>query len=230
MDFLKRNGYCLPDKWIILPNGVNVKLFSAATVPNNSERKIITYTGQFTSWKNLPLLFDALQHLPENFTLRIAGGKASQSESSKYIKQLTEQFKVQNRVEYLGFVHPSELIERAIKGSSVLALPLGDNNMAKFATSPMKLVEYMSTSIPVVAVGHPSVIGLAGQNTVHLTEANAVKFANAIITAVNEAESEKRKRLAAMNHIAAQFSHEIRAERFNFWLDQITTSVTNLKK
>jgi glycosyltransferase involved in cell wall biosynthesis len=56
--YLQDNDYYIPNKTCILPNGVNIKKLSGASqLPIKDPFRIITYTGQFSSWKNIPLLF-----------------------------------------------------------------------------------------------------------------------------------------------------------------------------
>jgi glycosyltransferase involved in cell wall biosynthesis len=147
LHFLANRGYAIPRNHIVLPNGVNTRYFQCAQPASlGSPQVMLTYAGQFTPWKNIPLLFESLQYLPEHFRLRIAGGKV-QGSSKAYVDGLVKQFHVDGRVDYLGFVAPGQIVETVLSGSSVLLLPLGDSDIAQFATSPMKLVEYMATQI-----------------------------------------------------------------------------------
>jgi glycosyltransferase involved in cell wall biosynthesis len=222
IQYLNEHGYQLPKMHIVLPNGVDTQKFSQAiSTPRDATQLIVTYTGQFTSWKNMPLLFDSMRQLPPNFRLRIAGGKSRGEDSNSYIHKLEKEFGVEGRVEYLGFLHPSELISRAINGSSVLAVPLGENLTAKFATSPMKLVEYMATSIPIVAVAYPSVTHLTGDNTVHLSQMGAKEFSDAIRVAIEEDSELRQQRIHRTNLIAKQYDHVERAGKYDRWLHEI---------
>jgi len=224
--YLEANGYNVTPRSIVLPNGVDTQKFSQAkAAPKDSAHVIVTYTGQFTSWKNIPLLFESLAHLPSRFRLRIAGGKILEDDSRSYIAELEKKFAVEGRVEYLGFVHPNELVAHAVSGSSVLVLPLGESVVARFATSPMKLVEYMATPIPVVAVAHPSVTSLVGQDTVHLAQMDAGDFADAIRKAVGEESEAQQRRVKRTNLIAKQYDHIERARRYDSWLQEFIDSL-----
>ena len=150
-----------------MPNGLSVKNFSKVKRASLKSRPIVlTYTGQFTSWKNVPLIFEALQHLPKYFHLRIAGGKENSQSSNLYVSNLIGQFNLAGRVKYYGFVHPNALVKKVLNDSHILLLPLDNSTVAQYATSPMKLVEYMATPIPIVAVNAPSVKSLSGTNTI----------------------------------------------------------------
>lgn len=218
-NYLNRHGIGLHNH-IVLPNGVDTLAFAqAAGQKEKTEKIIITYTGQFSAWKNIPLLFASLKELPPSFRLRIAGGKRNGS-SAEYISRLEKKYLVQGRIDYLGFLHPEKLVQEAINGSSVLLVPLGDGIIARHATSPMKLVEYMATAIPVVAVNHPSVTCIAGTESVHLSSGDPGGFAKAIIAAASENEDLKQQRIARMNRIAQSYDHSVRAKKFHQWLSQ----------
>jgi glycosyltransferase involved in cell wall biosynthesis len=95
-------------------------------------------------------------------------------------------------VDYIGFLQPSELAEKALNNSSVLVVPLSNHPIAQYATSPMKLVEYMATKIPIVAVDHPSITTLAGSESIHLSTTDPIEFYKTIINAIEENHDKKR--------------------------------------
>jgi glycosyltransferase involved in cell wall biosynthesis len=97
------------------------------------------------------------------------------------LNKLIGQYGLAGRVKYFGFVHPSMLVKKVMNGSSILLLPLGNSNIAQYATSPMKLVEYMATPIPIVSVNAPSVRGLSGIGSIFLSKLHAKDFAEIIL-------------------------------------------------
>jgi glycosyltransferase involved in cell wall biosynthesis len=212
---LKQEFKAVPP-YSVLPNGVELANFSQATTPKESSDKfVLTYTGQFTQWKNLELLFAALAKLDSRFHLRIAGGKGDQK-SKELIAQWAEKYGVGSRVDYLGFLSQKELISKALDGSSALLLSLGDNMESRYFTSPMKLFEYMATKIPIVAVNYPSVNLISGTESVFLSPNDPTAFAEKIKEAV--LGSEVKQRIATMNKIAAKYCYTVRSERFNNFL------------
>ncbi len=198
----------LPARHLILPNGVELERFAQARRNPNGP---VAYLGQFNSWKNVRLLFQALQRLPETLHLRIAGGK-NDNASRAYIDGLSAEFGLRGRVDYRGYIPNPQVVERVLDGCSALLLPLGDNLQSRYLTSPMKLFEYMATAIPVVAVDFPSVRQLAGAETLYLAPAEPAAFAQAIRTAIDDPRAEQR--VAAMNRAARQYSHDKRAEHY----------------
>jgi len=222
VEYLTHHKYNLSDLKIILPNGVNVARFSKARPFSfKSKPVVLTYTGQFTAWKNVPLIFEALYYLPKYFHLRIAGGKENCALSNLYVNELISEFSLAGRVDYRGFIHPDELIEKVINGSSILLLPLGHSIIAQYATSPMKLVEYMATSIPVIAVDAPSVRGLSEPGSIFLAKSNAKDFAKEILNTYKMKSDILKKRILNQNKISKKYDFSVRARKYNFWLNEL---------
>ena len=219
---LKREFTGLPP-YEVFPNGVERERFTAVlpNIPTDGPgldaggRAVVTYAGQFAKWKNVELLFASVALLDSRFSLRIAGGKGDEK-SIRLVERLTERYKLQGRVDYRGFVPPEKLAGEVLDGSSVLALPLGDNVQAKYFTSPMKLFEYMATGVPVVAVDYPSVSMVTGGDSVFLSENDPAAFAKAITTAVTAPD--RAERVARMNSLSGRYTYEERSRRLHAWL------------
>ncbi len=199
----------------VLPNGVNPQIFAQAKRGIDSDRFVLTYAGQFTGWKNLPLLFQAMTHLDERFVLRVAGGKDDEA-SRSYIEGLISLYSLQGRVENLGFVSRDKLVQDVFSGSAALLLPLGDNLESRYFTSPMKLFEYMATSIPVVAVDYPSTRSICGSDTAFLASTDPLAFAQTIQQAIMEPKESPR--LQRMQAVAADYSYTRRAKRYHEYM------------
>lgn len=204
----------------ILPNGVDQRLFSQAYPERNTDQITLTYTGQFTRWKNVELLFQALAYLPKNYRLRLAGGKGDGS-SNHWVNTMVAHYGLEGRVDYLGFIPPANLVVQAVQGSAALLLPLGNNMESRYFTSPMKLVEAMATRIPVVAVDFPSVRGLAGTDTVYLAPNEPEQFAAAIQQAMSDPE--QGDRIDRMNLRAKHYTHQARAEKYHAFLKELAS-------
>jgi glycosyltransferase involved in cell wall biosynthesis len=179
--FFKKEFDVLPKtKYIILPNGVEVEKFKNIKKENN---KILAYTGQFNKWKNVEIMFEALSILPKEFRLKIAGGQSKKDK--EYIEFLIKKYKVSNRVFYYGYI-PHFKIPEFLNKTNVLLVPLGDNIQSKYLTSPMKLIEYMATNIPIVTINYPAINELSCSKFLYKTDNNAQKFVENILKAVNE--------------------------------------------
>jgi glycosyltransferase involved in cell wall biosynthesis len=191
----------LPRSSIVLPNGVDFKRFQNISMSSNF---VITYGGGFNSWKNVDLIFEAMSLLDDKFTLKISGGKGD-SKSDTYINNLIEKFKINpKRVNYLGFVDNQDFPERVLDKSHILLLPLGDNIQSRYLTSPMKLFEYMATSIPILAVNFPS-ISLLANDSIYFSSIDAKDFANTI-KKISETKAGNFDS-TSMNKIAVKYSY-----------------------
>jgi len=206
-----------PQKYIVLPNGVDVNKFSNAKRHINDDKIILTYAGQFSKWKNVELLFQAMTFLPRNYVLKIAGGKMIGEDSKRFIDKMRNKYNLKGRIIYKGFIHPT-LVSDFLNDSSILLLPLGENLTAKYATSPMKLVEYMSTKIPILAVNYPSVRYLAEKKTVFYSKLSPKLFADKIIEISKKSDPEINSRILTSNNVSMKYSHINRARRYDEWL------------
>jgi len=208
VDFFKKQFETLPSKFIVLPNGVDLKQFSNAKMDNNL---VLTYLGQFNEWKNIELLFQTLSILEEKYTLRIAGGKGDKK-SDSYIRSLIDKYQIKSsRVIYLGFVDNKNVADLVLNKSNALLLPLGDNIQSRFLTSPMKLFEYMATKIPVISINYPSV-SMISCDHIFLSENNPNDFAKIITNVCNKRKSDFN--FERMNNLAEKYSYDNRSKKY----------------
>lgn len=213
--------------YAVLPNGVDLTQFSQA-LPSEPfpEQYVLTYTGQFTAWKNVELLFASLAQLDRRYTLRIAGGKTHDPSSKRLINQYIQKYQIDpGRVDFRGFLPRHRLIPDVINGSSVLLLPLGDNVESRLFTSPMKLFEYMATPIPVVTINFPSISTIAGEEAFFLSDTNPDSFASAIRMAAQNGP-ERQMRVKEMNAQCKLYSLERRAEQLDTFIRSCHPSLT----
>jgi glycosyltransferase involved in cell wall biosynthesis len=123
-DYFKAYKYEMPKNKLILPNGLSVKNYSKVKGASFKSRPVIlTYTGQFTQWKNVPLIFEALQHLPSYFHLRIAGGKEN-SEISNLLKANSV-----NDIIHADCAEPKSIAELNSYGHNVLPVSKGKDSI-----------------------------------------------------------------------------------------------------
>ena len=215
-EFYKQEYQTSHHNTIVLPNGTELNKFSNVTMKNNF---VLTYVGQFNEWKNIELLFSALSLLDPKYTLKIAGGK-NDSKSDKYIDTLIKKYKIdRKRVHYLGFIKNNE-IENILKESNVLLLPLGDNIQSKYLTSPMKLFEYMSTKVPVLAIDYPTVNMITSEDEIYLVQNSAKAFAKKLIHICEEGHSNQQK-ISKMNQSVKKYSYEMRSINYDNFIQKL---------
>jgi len=206
-----------PNAFCVLPNGVNCELYKDVV---SSDKGILTYVGQFNPWKNFELVMAAMAYLPDRYTLRIAGGDGSE-QAVRWILNLANHYGVNtDRINYLGYVEHKKIPGEILSGSSVLLLPLGDNIQSDHLTCPMKLIEYLASGIPVVAVRKPTTTGLASENEVFFSDATPAQFANAIEKAAN-CDSPTRKQKQQLK--ASQYDFRSRSLNHRDFFEQLLT-------
>jgi glycosyltransferase involved in cell wall biosynthesis len=119
------------------------------------EGREIVYAGQLYRWKGVDTLLEALALLPEA-SLTIVGGRGDPGDPDlAACQERAAELGIAGRVTFAGFVPPADVRAR-IAGSAVAVVPLPDNLMARYFTSPLKLFDYMAAGVPIVASDLPS--------------------------------------------------------------------------
>lgn len=176
---IKKAGEYFPlsNKMIkIIPDGVNCELIREV------KKKIIpgdvVYVGHLYAWKGVDVLIHAMKYLPENRLTIVGGGSKKEKER---IEQLVETLRLQRQVKLTGFL-PYQKALRYMAGAKVLVLPLRDEMIGRYFTSPLKLFEYMACGIPIVASDLPTVREILshGENALLVPPGDARAWADAI--------------------------------------------------
>ncbi|MCC7369821.1 MAG: glycosyltransferase family 4 protein [Chloroflexi bacterium] len=117
--------------------------------PRPSDTREIVYAGQLYRWKGVDTLLDAMTELP-GARLTVYGGRGPGDPDLHVAQAKAAQVGVADRVTFAGFVPHAE-VRRRIAGAGAAILPLPDNLMARYFTSPLKLFDYMAAGTPIVA-------------------------------------------------------------------------------
>lgn len=133
----------------VVPDGVRL-----GTQQERVLSQTIYYIGQLYPWKGVDVLVRAMAHLPGR-ELVVVGGLPYESDTDR-LKKLAGDLGVAGRVDFKGFVPPSEVATHLAR-AAVVVLPLPDNLMARSFTSPLKLFEYLACGVPIVASDLPSI-------------------------------------------------------------------------
>jgi len=123
--------------------------------PRAGDTREIVYAGQLYRWKGVDTLLDAMAQLPD-VRLTVYGGRGPQDPDVNLARERTAQLGMADRVTFAGFVPHAEVRAR-IAGAGAAILPLPDNLMARYFTSPLKLFDYMAAGAPIVASDLPTV-------------------------------------------------------------------------
>jgi glycosyltransferase involved in cell wall biosynthesis len=116
--------------------------------------RTVVYAGQLYPWKGVGTLIRALPLLPD-VRLKIVGGLAADDPHAAALRTLAQQLGVERRIDFIGFL-PHARVAEAIASGAAAVVPLPDNPMARFFTSPLKLFEYMAAGLPIVASDLPA--------------------------------------------------------------------------
>ncbi len=137
----------------VVPDGTTAP--SEPLPARDSAGRRIVYAGQLYRWKGVDTLLDALVLLPEA-SLTIVGGSGDPADPDlAACRERAAALGIADRVTFAGFVAPAEVRAR-ISGAAVAVVPLPDNLMARYFTSPLKLFDYMAAGVPIVASDLPS--------------------------------------------------------------------------
>lgn len=116
--------------------------------PKLIKRKRLGYIGDLHKRRDIDTLFDAMSLLNDNdIDLLIIGGK--DHEISR-IKKLVAERKLENRIHVTGWI-PYDEMSKLLKTVSVGLVPMKPTFYNRYLTAPMKIFDYMSRSIPVIA-------------------------------------------------------------------------------
>lgn len=148
---------------ILAENGVDTSRFKFKKKKYDRKSVFrIGYFGNLNEHKGVYTLVDAMSKLTLKYELYVYGG------NDRNINRLTDYIsnKGINNVKIQGHISYSKI---PITMSSVHCLVISNSNKYKISaqyTSPLKLFEYMATSIPIIATNVPSI-------TDYLNESNA---------------------------------------------------------
>jgi glycosyltransferase involved in cell wall biosynthesis len=139
------------NKLVHVPQTVEFERFQTS-IKNNSLLESITYCGLLNQEKDgvLDLIkaFAIVSELHPKLELRLIG-EASNSVENNKINILFDKLKIIEKITITGLKHRDEIPE-LLNRSSILVMPRPKSHQSDYGF-PTKLVEYLSTGIPVIA-------------------------------------------------------------------------------
>ena len=133
---------------VIIPNGVDYKLFRRAQ-SKNAHPPTLIYTGYVGGWSGLELILEALARLKGDFPeLRLVVLGHTSSYYSNFLQQRVSTLELEDRFFYEGNKTYSEMITYLKQADIGMAL-FQPVELRKYAFS-IKVIEYMAAGLPVI--------------------------------------------------------------------------------
>jgi len=134
----------LPEKVVVIPNGVNVHNEVIRRVQDGNNKNIL-FIGRLENWKGLDTLIEALRLLPAEYTATIVGdGSVKES-----LKLQVASYKLQDRVRFVGRIPHSELEQYV---ANAVCLYEG----TEYEGMPHIVLESWSFGVPVIISDFPA--------------------------------------------------------------------------
>lgn len=173
----------------------------------------VVYTGQLFKEKGIDLIVQAAKELPD-ISFGIIGGLKEHVAS--YTQEATE-LSIKN-ISFLGHVGPKEVRKHQLSARCLILPQLDDT-----AQSPMKLFEYMSTGIPIVASATHPILEVLDDNCAVLFEPGDLDgFRDGIAKVLGDTELSQRISKAAYMRVMRDYTWDSRARGIWNWFTEKT--------
>jgi len=206
-------------KIAVLASGVNLQQFDRINRSTEQlrkelglpeDKKIITYAGGLYENRGIEDILYCANEC-QNYLFLFLGGSEEQIE--KYKGYIRHQFaKDLPNVIFKGYVR-HDMIPLYLKASDILAAPYSSTIKTANHMSPIKLLEYMASKVPVIVSDMPRVRDIVSEQEVYLCEPDnseaLKKEIELILTNYKQAESRALKAYQR----AAEFRWDNRAEK-----------------
>jgi glycosyltransferase involved in cell wall biosynthesis len=174
----------------VIPNGVSLSDFSSSPLPaREGRRPVLLYIGTLADWQGLDVVIKSLPRIIERrkVQLRIVG--RGRSRQRKLLLKQIRRLGVEESVIVQPAV-PHHEVPALIAEADICIAPLGlnDRNVTQGAC-PIKVLEYMASSRPLVASNMPIVRELVREDV------------DALLFSPNDPEDLARQVLALLNDI-----------------------------
>jgi len=218
---LSREIEIQPEKWIVLPNAVDLEHFK--NTPNSKKELreklglpkdvvLVGYVGRFKPLgmdKGIEGMMDALKHLDENILMCFIGG--TEKEIEEY-QRLAKVKRVEKRCIFIGYVQ-HELVSHYMKAMDILALTPPRNEFFTYHTSPMKMFEYMASKRPIISSDLPALREILDEKmTLFIKPADPFELAQAINKILKEPNLGESLSQEAFNKVQ-NYTWEKRAQK-----------------
>jgi len=196
----------------VIPNGVSPSDFSASPLPPREGRiPTLIYIGTLADWQGLEVVIKALPKILEQQTVRLHIVGRGRSRQRKVLSKHIRKLGVEGSVLVQSAV-PHHEVPALIAESDICVAPLGlnDRNVTQGAC-PIKVLEYMASSRPLIASNMPIVCELVREDVDGLlfSPNDPEDLARKVLLLLNDLELSKRLAESAAERALTKFTwHE----------------------
>jgi glycosyltransferase involved in cell wall biosynthesis len=196
----------------VIPNGVSPSDFSPSPLPSRDGRMpTLLYIGTLADWQGLEVVIKALPRILEQQVVRLQIVGRGRSRQRKLLAKQIRKLGIEEHVVVQSAV-PHHEVPQLIAESDICIAPLGlnDRNVTQGAC-PIKVLEYMASSRPLVASNMPIVRELVREDMDALlfSPNDPDDLARQVSALLNDIELSKRLSESAAERVLAKFTwHE----------------------
>jgi glycosyltransferase involved in cell wall biosynthesis len=193
----------------VIPNGVSPSDFSATPLPARNERvPVLLYIGTLADWQGLEVVIKALPKILEQRTVQLRIVGRGRSRQRKFLSKQIRKLGVEGSVVVQPAV-PHHEVPALIAESDICIAPLGlnDRNVTQGAC-PIKVLEYMASSRPLIASNMPIVRELVREDVDALlfSPNDPDDLARQVLMLLNDFELSKRLSDSATERALSKFT------------------------
>ena len=193
----------------VIPNGVSPSDFSASPLPSRDGRvPALLYIGTLADWQGLEVVIKALPKVLEQQAVRLQIVGRGRSRQRKVLAKHIRKLGVDGNVSIQAAV-PHHEIPALIAEADICLAPLGlnDCNVTQGAC-PIKILEYMASSRPLVASNMPIVRELVREDVDALlfSPSDPEDLARQVLLLLNDFELSQRLAVSASERTLTKFT------------------------
>ena len=193
----------------VIPNGVSPSDFSPSPLPPREGRiPVLLYIGTLADWQGLEVVIKALPKILEQRSVQLRLVGRGRSRQRKQLMKQIRRLGIEGSVRLQPAV-PHHEIPGLIADSDICLAPLGlnDRNVTQGAC-PIKVLEYMASSRPLVASNMPIVRELVREDVDGLlfSPNDPDDLARKVLALLNDADLSKRVAQAATERALTKFT------------------------
>jgi len=193
----------------VIPNGVSPSDFSPSPLPSREGRvPVLLYIGTLADWQGLDIVIRALPRILEQQTVQLQVVGRGRSRQRKLLVKQIRKLGVEGNVIIQPAV-PHHEVATLIARADICLAPLGlnDRNVTQGAC-PIKVLEYMASSRPLIASNIPIVRELVREDLDALlfSPNDPEDLARQVLVLLNDYELSKRLADSATERARNQFT------------------------